>query len=66
MKGYPFLADLLAFWKLQQSVTGLIGAQVADFNLSRVMVASSMQSSVAATNPRYAEVMLTILAAHMC
>lgn len=27
--------------------------QVADFNLSRVMEASSVASSLAATNPRY-------------
>lgn len=38
-------------------LTSLLAAQVADFNLSRVMEASSMQSSLAATNPRYAELM---------
>ncbi len=33
---------------------GLHALQVSDFNLSRVMEASSMVSSIAATNPRYA------------
>lgn len=54
-----------SFSTIQQE---LLAAQVADFNLSRVMETSSMQSSVAATNPRYAEVMPSALATelHAC
>ena len=55
----------LHYCKLQQRVTRLGATQVADFNLSRVMEASSMQSSVAATNPRYVGVMLSMCASHL-